>query len=103
MNIAERNVMSKEVEQEKSEKPEESKPAELSADHQNTIGVLSLYAVYEKLLSSNAITKEIFNAYLSKLSAFEQLILTTFLSKESDLVKAIQGKVAESSEENNEG
>lgn len=66
---------------------------ELSPDHYHTIGVLSLYAVYEKLLSSEAITRDVFNDYLSKLTDFEQKVLTVFLAKESELVKAIQGKV----------
>lgn len=70
---------------------------ELSSDHQRTIGVLSLYAVYEKLLSSEAITREVFNDYLSKLTKFEQNVLTVFLAKESELVKAIKGKVEDNS------
>lgn len=81
------------------ENKEESKEiVELSSDHQHVIGVLSLYAVYEKLLSSEAITREVFNDYLSKLTPCEQQILTLFLAKESELVKAIQGKVAENGE-----
>ncbi len=89
-----------------SEAPKGKEPkdlSDLSPDHQNAISVLSLYAVYEKLLSSEAITREVFNEYLSKLTVFEQKILTVFLAKESELVKAIQGKVEGSAGEGEGG
>ena len=76
---------------------EDNKTAGAGLDErvQHVITVLSLYAVYEKLLATEAITREVFNDYLSKLKPFEQLVVTNFLAKESELVKAIQGKIEE--------